>query len=154
VEGQGLALENRGWLLRNSYFINFAYHRFQSALDPRLKDYFPGLIESYQGAAWERQASEFRQLRDLVEEHGGRLSVVIFPFLHALGQNYEYQVAHDKVAGLCQELNIACLDLLPIYRDMPARSLTVNPFDAHPNELANQLAADAIADFMSGLPPR
>ncbi len=154
VGGQGLAVENRGWLLRNSYFINFAYYRYRAAINPQLKDYFPGLIKSYEGTAWERQADELRQLRDLVEGHGGRLSVAIFPFLHVLGKNYEYQVAHDKVAGLCQELNMPYLDLLPVYRDMPARSVTVNPFDAHPNELANQLAADEIANFMSHLPPR
>ena len=43
------------------------------------------------------------------------------------------------------------LDLLPVFRGFSPAQLTVNPFDAHPNEFANELAAKAI-DCVSGQP--
>ncbi|MEI6784577.1 MAG: hypothetical protein WCQ21_27100 [Verrucomicrobiota bacterium] len=36
------------------------------------------------------------------------------------------------------------LDLLPVYAGLPPGQLTVNHYDAHPNEGANKLAAEAI----------
>jgi hypothetical protein len=36
------------------------------------------------------------------------------------------------------------LDLEPVFREHPRENLTVNRYDAHPNERAHEIAADAI----------
>jgi hypothetical protein len=114
-----------------------------------VKDYFSFVKTGYRDKFWEQQKQRLKEFRDLVESHGGRLSVVTFPFLHALGANYDYRFAHAELDQFWRELNVPHLDLLPIYQALPARELTVNRFDAHPNEYANQLAAEAIDKFLS-----
>jgi len=68
----------------------------------------------------------------------------------AVGPNYEYQPVHDALDGLWPELEVPHLDLLPIYKDLSPRKITVNSYDAHPNEFAGQLAAEAIDKFLAG----
>ncbi|HWQ91885.1 MAG TPA: hypothetical protein VN673_09455, partial [Clostridia bacterium] len=150
---QSLARPGTGsWFVRNSYLVNFLFHRYQAARNPALKSYFPHLIAAYDGEVWERQRQRLKDLRDSVQARGGRLSVVTFPFLHALGPDYDYQFVHGKLDQLWRELKIPHVDLLSTYQDIPPSRLTVNPFDAHPNEYACKLAADALQPFFSPVP--
>jgi peptidylprolyl isomerase len=137
------------WLLRDSYLVNTLYHRLRAAHDPYMSHYFEFVRGSYRGALWEQQKERLKALRDLVQTNGGRLSVVTFPFLHALGPNYEFQFMHDELDQLWRDLHVPHLDLLPIYKDLPAKTLVVGKFDAHPNEYANALAATAIEKFLN-----
>ena len=111
--------------------------------------YFEFVRDSYRGPLWEKQKQRLKALRDLVQANGGHLSVVTFPFLHALGPHYEFQFMHDELDQLWRELQVPHLDLLPIYKDLPAKTLVVGKFDAHPNEYANALAATAIEKFLT-----
>src|SRR5256885_382239 len=47
-----------------------------------------------------------------------------------------------------REQKVPHLDLLPVFKDLPPSRITVNRFDPHPNEYANQLAARAIDEFL------
>lgn len=141
-----------GWLAENSYFVNLLYHRYLASRLPLVRDYFGFVRDAYRGPLWEQQQKRLEAFRDSVQAHGGRLAVVTFPFLHALGPHYEYQFVHDQLARFWRELKVPHLDLLPVYQALPPSRLTVNPYDAHPNELANKLAANAIDQFLSGLP--
>jgi hypothetical protein len=107
--------------------------------------------EAYSGPLWEQQKERLRAFRDLVQTRGGHLAVVTFPFLHALGPNYEYRFIHDKLDRLWQELGVPQLDLLSVYEGLPSSQLTVNRFDAHPNECANKLAGEAIDKWLQEL---
>ena len=104
-----------GWLRRNSYFINVLYHRFNALRNPDIKNYFQLVEKGYQGSAWLEQEQRLKLLKDLVESHRGRLSVITFPFLHALGPGYKFQPIHDKLSRFWNELNVPHLDLLSIY---------------------------------------
>ena len=77
--------------------------------------------------------------------------MVTFPFLNALGPDYEYRFVHDKLERLWSELGVPHLDLLPVYERLPPSQVTVNRYDAHPNEYANRLAAEAIDKWLQGL---
>jgi hypothetical protein len=66
-----------------------------------------------------------------------------------LGPAYPWQFVHDELGQLWRDLNVPHLDLLPVFANLPPTRLTVNRFDAHPNEFANQLAAEAIDRFLS-----
>jgi hypothetical protein len=142
-------LENSNWLARNSYAANLWYFHYEAARIPEVKNYCAFLNGAYAGVYWDRQKERLRAFRDLVESHGARLAVVTFPFLHALGPNYEYREAHARLARCWQELGVPALDLLPVYEGLPPRRVTVNPYDAHPNEYANALAADAIDKWLA-----
>lgn len=138
-----------GWLRRNSYLADFLYCRYRALRDPHLKDYYPFVRDAYRGPLWEQQKQRLKILRDLVRSQGGRLSVVTFPFLHALGPAYPWQFVHDELGQLWRDLNVPHLDLLPVFANLPPTRLTVNRFDAHPNELAHRLAAEEIDRFLS-----
>jgi hypothetical protein len=141
-------LDNSGWLLRNSFMMNLWYHHYRAARDPYLGNYCSFVREAYRGPLWEKQMRRLKAFRDLVEAHGGRLAVITFPFLHVLGPHYEYRFVHDQLDRLWQGLGVPHLDLLREYDGIPSGRLTVNRYDAHPNERANQLAAAAIDKWL------
>ena len=108
-----------GWLRRNSYFADFLYCRYRAMRDPHMKDYYPFVRDGYRGPLWEQQKQRLKDLRDLVQSKGGRLSVVTFPFLHALGPAYAWQSVHDQLGQLWRDLAVPHLDLLPSFIDFP-----------------------------------
>ena len=144
-------LDNSGWLWRNSYMMNLWHHHYTASRDPYLGNYCSFVSEAYSGALWEQQKERLKSFRDLIEAHGGHLAVVTFPFLHALGPNYEYRFIHDKLDRLWLELGVPQLNLLSVYEGLPSSQLTVNRYDAHPNERANKLAAEAIDKWLQEL---
>src|SRR6185295_7671921 len=137
-----------GLLRENSYFVDMICTRIKARTDPDMKNYFEFVLGAYRGPLWEDQKQRLRALRALVESQGGHLSVVTFPFMHAIGSKYEYQFVHDQLDQLWRELKMPHLDLLLIYKDMPPEKITVNRYDAHPNEYAHVLATDAIDKFL------
>jgi hypothetical protein len=144
-EGRLPSIDERGpWFTRGSYFLDLMYNRYKAAQNPYVRDYFAFVNAGYRGEYWAKQQARLRELRDLVQSHGGHLSVVTFPFLHALGTNYGYGFVHEELTQMWRDLHVSHLDLLPIYAGHNSSELTVNAHDAHPNELANRLAAEAI----------
>lgn len=137
-----------GWLRRNSYFLDILYHRYLAAHDPYVRNYYAFVKQGYQGQLWEVQKRRLTALRDFVQSHGGTLRVVTFPFLQALGDNYEYQPIHDELARFWEEINVPHLDLLPTFKGLSSAQVSVNRYDPHPNEEANALAAKAIEAFL------
>ena len=90
----------------------------------------------------------FGPLRDFIlraRRTGVPAGIVLFPATDAMGPNgsgYPFGYLHDRVAALCAELQIPCLDLLPAFsRVEDPRTLWVSPFDAHPNADTNRRAA-------------
>src|SRR5207244_994214 len=83
-------LAKGGWLQRNSYFLNTVWIRWVASRDPYMRNYFAFVANAYRGGLWQKQQFRLKVFRDLVQSHGGRLCVVTFPFLHALGPHYEY----------------------------------------------------------------
>jgi hypothetical protein len=88
--------------------------------------------------------SKLDSVSDLCHSHGADFRIVVFPFLHNLEPDYPFQAAHQQIMGHCSERGIPAIDLAPVLADHAAEGLTVNPFDAHPNEMANKWAAQAI----------
>ena len=141
-------LASAGWLCNSSYLFNVVSHRIKAQRDPFMKDYFADVLGAYDGPLWEQQKERLKTVRDVVQSNGGRLSVIIWPFLQAVGPNYTYKGVHEKLTQYCKELNVPCLDLLPVVEGVPPSKLVVNQLDVHPNEYANKLAAQAVNDFL------
>lgn len=115
---------------------------------PEVSDYYRCDHDAYMGSPWDTQKSWLKAIRDVVHSHGGKLQVVIFPFMHLLGPTYEFRDVHQRLDDFWRSLDVPCLDLLPVFEPYPSSKLMVNAHDAHPNELAHALAAEAIARFL------
>lgn len=76
--------------------------------------------------------------------HAG-VGVVTFPETDALGPNgsaYPFRYLHEGVGRACEDEQVRCLDLLPLFSTFrDPRAVWVSPFDAHPNAMANRRAA-------------
>lgn len=101
-----------------------------------------------------RQAETLmRRFIERCRDRGVEVELVLFPDAAVdLGPRYPYQFLHDRVAAICLDEGVTCLDLLSAYRQVPDRfALWVTPLDAHPSALANRLAADAVLTTLAPL---
>lgn len=131
-------------LLNESYLLNFLYFRYRQFQRPEVRGYFNWLADGYSGPVWEKQQRRLDQIQTVCADLKFKLLMVIFPFLHNLGPEYRFEAAHQALAAYCARQAIPCLDLLPVLRAHRDESLVVNRYDAHPNERAHALAAEAI----------
>ena len=138
-----------GFLFEHSYFLNILYYHYFAAHDPDISDYYGFVDKAYNGPIWEKQKERLATIKQSMDAANVKFSVVIFPFMHALGPNYKYREIHNKIDAFWKSLNVPYLDLLSVYDSYPASALVVNAHDAHPNELAHTIAAKAINDFLN-----
>ncbi|MDA1163162.1 MAG: SGNH/GDSL hydrolase family protein [Planctomycetota bacterium] len=138
--------EPPGFLLRDTYFFNWLYFRTQLLFQAEQRSYYSFVKEYYDGEPWQRFRGVLTRTSKTCREHDCRFRVVIFPFLHNLGTEYPFREIHRQIGKDCGELEIDYLDLDPSLSKHASERLTVNPFDAHPNERAHEIAAQAIVD--------
>ena len=136
------------FFVKNSFLINTWHYRRKSARDPDVANYFQFVRDNYKGPVWRTQRARLISLKEAIEKYGGRLTVVTFPFMHELGEAYSYRDVHDQLGQLWDELGVAHLDLLQAFEPYRAAEMVVNRYDAHPNEQAHAIAADAIVGFL------
>jgi len=137
-----------GFLVTNSYFINLLYYRVLAANDPEIANYFHIVMKGYQGNMWEIQKNRLSKLHSLISNSGGKLVVVTFPFMHAIGPDYPYRSVHSRLHEFWTEKGVQHLDLLDSYHGHDKNKLMVNANDPHPNEYANLLAAQKMIPFL------
>jgi len=136
-----------GYLARHSYLLDQLFWRtVERGIDAGR--YHELMIRGYSGPQWAAQVERLRRLRDLVARRGGRLVAVTFPFFNDPWTEYPYAGVHRALAGAWTDLGVPHLDLLGTFASHPPETLVVNPRDAHPNELAHALAADALVPFL------
>lgn len=142
--------EPPGFLFRDTYFFNWLYFRTQLLFQPQTRSYYSFVEEYYEGEPWLRFRSALSRTSAMCTEHDCRFKVAIFPFLHNLGADYPFREIHHQIKADCEALDIDCLDLDPALSAHSDERLTVNPFDAHPNERAHEIAAEAMVDWLTG----
>ena len=97
---------------------------------------------------WKRCQSAIREIEKLCNQHNVQLLFVLFPFFVELDGSYPFQQAHDTVHHFCKSMEIDILDLRNHYSNFSGPELWVHPTDQHPNELAHDIAAQAIAQHL------
>ncbi|MCH7686204.1 MAG: SGNH/GDSL hydrolase family protein [Planctomycetes bacterium] len=137
------------FLCHESYFLNFAYFRLKMFSVPDIHEYYSFVKEYYDGEPWLRMQRKLDEIHQLCRDHNIELKIVVFPFMHNLGPDYDFHHAHTKLVNYCREAKIPVLDLEPVLAPHVEEGLTVSRFDAHPNERAHELAAEAIREFLS-----
>lgn len=139
-------LNPRSFLLRDTYLLNFLYFRWVQWRTPAIRDYYGHVKRYYAAAPWERMRQMLLATAARCREHGITFSVVVFPFLHRLGEEYPFAEVHARIVETCRAAEIPVVDLLPVLQAHADETLTVGAFDAHPNEWAHRLAAEAILE--------
>jgi hypothetical protein len=141
--------EPPGFFFRDTYFFNWLYFRSQLLLQPQTRGYYSFVKEYYDGEPWLRFCEALSRTSTICSEHDCTFRVAIFPFLHNLGPEYPFREIHHQIQSDCEDLGIDCFDLDPALSKHADERLTVNPFDAHPNERAHAIAANALAEWLS-----
>lgn len=136
----------RSFLFKHSYFLNFVYFRYRQYSHPRVRGYYSFVKDYFDGKPWEQMREKLAAVDDLCRQNNASFRVVVFPFLHNLGEDYAFRPAHEKIVAYCRSAGIPVLDLDPVLAPHVEEGLTVNRFDAHPNERAHALAAEAIRE--------
>jgi hypothetical protein len=138
-------------IVEHSYVINTWYYRIKNARDPFHSEYYGFVREAYRSQLWDRQIERLQLLHKVIGASGGELVVVTFPFLHSVGPDYEYREVHTDLDKFWRDSHVRHLDLLTVYEKYPAKQLVVNRYEAHPNEFAHRLAADAMLTLLDGV---
>ncbi len=97
------------------------------------------------GASFDEAMELIVAMNELVTKDGGRLIVAVWPLLESL-DDYPFEGIHERITAALNERTIPTLDLLETFRGRDTDSLHVHATDHHPNEIAQRIAAEAIAD--------
>jgi len=148
-------VDREGFVFEHSFFANELYYRWRAARDPDVANYYGFIRSAYEGDLWNTQKQRLASLRDFCAERDAQLLVVTFPLLHALGPEYPYRAVHAEIDAFWAQLDVPHLDLYGLFGDYPPEQVVIGKYDAHPNEFAHQLAAEAIGSFLEhGVEPR
>jgi len=163
--GQALSIYDEAeGIYRYSYLADFIHHRWVAWQQGRkVRDYYhqaffadaarfleqPGEMQ----VDWPACRDALSRAVQLAAERELPICLVIFPEFYGMQGEYPFVEIHELVASTAQRLGLPVLDLLSIYRGHADSELWVHPSDHHPNEIAHEMAADAIEEFLraSGL---
>jgi lysophospholipase L1-like esterase len=150
--------EPTSFLFRDTYLLNWLYFRFVAFRSSGANSYYENLRQSYESEPWAQVQTLLKDLNHQCKEQGVDFRMVIFPFVRDVGENYPFRAAHKRIVDFCRAEKIPVLDLEPVFRPLASDNLVVSRFDAHPNERAHAIAAEAIehdllADFFQPVRP-
>lgn len=147
---------NPSFLIEESYALNFIFWRiyrpylYQPRPDQNTgasQNFMDWLLELYDNpdikAAYRE---ELLKIYTYAQEKDIQLIVVVFPHLTAVEIS---RPITSEVIHLYEEQGIPVLDVSIMIEGMPANSLVVNQFDAHPNELVHRLVAEELYRIIS-----
>jgi lysophospholipase L1-like esterase len=139
--------------LGHSRLITFYWSRIKAAraqVSPDAQDFREYYSALYRDGAvgWERSKAAFLQLKQICEDEGIDLKVVVLPELHELDP-YTFAREHEQIMQFLEASGIPALDLAPYFKSEPEpQSLWVSMDDAHPNARAHALIANYTLDFI------
>jgi lysophospholipase L1-like esterase len=125
-----------------SYLGNYLYWSRPHVEFPGFADLMKSLYKNQ--TVLDLHFKDLAAIKSVCDSLHAPLAVVLFPHMNA-----ESGYCIEPIKQFLNSAGIPSLDLQPVYRNLPVADLIVNPNDAHPNEKAHQLAADAILEFLS-----
>jgi hypothetical protein len=136
------------WLTTRSRLWAWAKQRFLGGVQGR--KHVRESVQSFDEASdkWQRCRAALDDIAAMTEKRGIALLVVIFPFFYELDGDDPFGPIHDVVRAHCESRGIDVLDLRSAYRGYSGPELWVHPTDQHPNEIAHEIAATAILDYL------
>lgn len=125
--------------------LGFVLTRLENSRSPRnLRKYYFDIFENQKN--WSGFTGALEKINDRTSSAKVPLAVVIFPLFDlGINANYPFQELHQKIQGQLGRLSVPYLDLTATYQGLSSERLEVLPgIDAHPNEIAHRIAADAL----------
>lgn len=112
------------------------------------KAYLRAFDDSYQA---EHGLELINKMANVAESEGSKFILIIFPVLWKLNKGYPFNEIHEKLKNFCIENDILVLDLLPYFSEYKTEELWAAPTDHHPNEIAHNISAKALHEFIEGM---
>ncbi len=136
-------------LSKYSYLWSWVRQRYLQSICAYL--YIQDCVKTFDvnSPKWTRCRSALNEIHQVCLNHNIPVLIVIFPFFYNLDGNYPFQKMHDVVRTCLQDTGIHVLDLRDYYRKFHGPELWVHPTDQHPNEIAHDIAAQAIAEYLT-----
>ena len=136
-----------------TYFLNTLYFRVKQLRTPELRNYYGSIGKEYKGEPWQRMIRVLDEMKAACDRNKTRFVIVVFPFLHNLGEpNNPFEPAHNAIATYGAAARVPVLDLRDALLPHVDDGLTLNSLDAHPNQRAHELAAEALFQFFQTVP--
>jgi len=129
----------------SSCLLDYLYRRIYLPRLPTVRGYHDWLAEGFANDDIWRQHQQ--QLYDIIrycEDKKVTLRAVLMPFIRTGGKKYEADRLHRVLREFFEVHHTPVLDLLPTLSGRDRAELVVNERDPHPNELAQELFADAV----------
>jgi len=137
---------NAGFWTRHSRLVRFVRERITRTWVRR--KFIANIHDAYLGVdrvrRWDRAQANLLAIAQGCRQRKINLLVVVFPLLVDLDRTYPFKAEMDEIVRFCQQHKIECLDLLPTFLGKKPELLWTLPTNAHPNEVANRLAAETI----------
>jgi hypothetical protein len=138
--------QNSGFWTRHSWLVRFLRERIVRTRIRR--DFIANIHDAYLGAEraqrWDRAQINLLAIARGCRQRKIKLLVVVFPLLVDLDRNYPFTAEIGEIMRFCRQNEIDCIDLLPTFLGKKPPLLWTLPTNAHPNEVANRLAAETI----------
>jgi len=133
--------------LDSSPLLDYLYRRMYLPFLSTVRDYHNWLAKAFTDRdIWEKHEAQLREIATMCRANGVTLRVVILPFLITTGKEYQAAGVHTQVRSLLYSMDVATIDLRDVLeeRGVEPRTLVVNSLDAHPNESAQVIFAEAL----------
>lgn len=140
------------------YQYSYVFRVYQDFMDRNYlsEKYSKSLNESYLGGPlqteeWEIAKENIRKIKTIGDQLNSTVSLVVFPILVELNDNYPFQKINNLVVDFALQSNLQTHNLLPAFKGKNGPDLWVSPFDQHPNTLGHEIAANSILPFLRQL---
>ena len=108
---------------------------YQELHDPNLN---PGFATTFE---------QIRLMRERARRQGIDFVVFVYPLMLDM-RHYPLIDAHKHLAEMASRSQVELVDLLPAFQAHPRVTITVHPIDLHPNGMAHEIAATAVAQYL------
>jgi hypothetical protein len=133
------------WLARHWKTYALLLDRYFNTIQNR--EYLQYHLNLFQNPeTWNPFSGAIDKISEMSEHHHVPVLAFIFPMLSAaIDEHYLFAPVHEKIMAKLSSTAIIPLDLKPFFTNIPPERLQAIPGeDAHPNEIAHRIAADAI----------
>lgn len=113
--------------------------------------FFSQIRGGFNSVEWDHCRIALERFHALSVDDGFEFLVVVFPIYWQLDGAYPFDDLHAKIAQACRDAHCDFIDLRDQFRDRPSDAFWVHPTDQHPNEIAHERAARAIAPRVAEL---
>jgi len=129
----------------SSFLLDYLFYRVYAPRISRGFDYFDWVADGFASeTVWREHQNDLGSIIQQCREKNATFRAVLLPFILTGGTRFDARAVHQRLRNFFELNHVPVADLLPVIEGRNPKNLVVNGHDAHPNELANELFAEAI----------